>query len=133
MRFEIALLIILYALDSNPIGRKLSKFIRSDGVLTSFGINLNKTDRNDVGNSCRCKNVLFAHATRIHVSSAEFLNASIGKLSLPGDFPSDIFLIISLNSSFVKGVDIFKLSSSEIFGKLHLNRKDLISSMEHVS
>ena len=82
MRFEIALLIILYAMGSNPIGRKLSKFIRSDGVLTSFGINLNRTDRNDVGNSCRCKNVLFAHA-RIHVSSAKFLNASTGTLSLP--------------------------------------------------
>ena len=124
---------ILYAMDSKPIGRKLSKFIRSDGFLTSFGINLNNTERSDVGKSCRCKNVLFAHATRMLVSSAEFLNASIGKPSLPGDFPRDICLIIILNSSLVKGVEMLNPSSSEIFGKLHLSRKFLISSIEHVS
>ena len=66
-------------------------------------------------------------------SSLEFLNMSIGMLSLPFDFPAGMCAITFSSSSSVNGFVSISFSSTVNFGRFNFERNVSMSSSEQVS
>ena len=77
--------------------------------------------------------MLFAHVSKIELRSKEFLNISMGILSFPFDFPADMHVMKSLNSSSVNGFVRRSFSSDVNFCRFRSERYVSILSSEQVS